>query len=116
MYHFKLVLVKSWKGEDRQPYGRISIGSAEIDRAGIRAAGPGRRRRSHRVLYFPVIEPEENASGSGTDRHLRQAWKMSEAASRQTCRLSRSPAEAGIQEEDPESAGTAVQRGSRAAS
>src|ERR1041385_1090438 len=102
-------------GNIAKSYGRISIGSAEIDGAGINAAGPGGRRRSYGVLYFPVIEPEEDASRSRADRHLRQAWKSSEPAGRQTCRLSRTPAEAGTQEEDPESAGTVVQRGSRAA-
>src|SRR5439155_13532962 len=58
---------------------------------GIRAAGLSRRCGSQRVLYFPTIEPEEDASSSGTDRHLRQAWKRSEAACGQTCRLGRCP-------------------------
>src|SRR5205823_13780414 len=93
-------------------HGRISTDSAEIDGAGYGSAGLGRRCAGHGVLYFSIIGPEENASCSGANRHLREARKISKAASRQTGRFSRSPADTGVEKENTESAAAAVQRGS----
>jgi len=70
------------------------LDSAEVDRVGTGPAGPRGCCTSHRVLYFSVIEPEEEASCSGADRHLRQTWTDLKAAYRQTRGLGRPPAQA----------------------
>src|SRR5207248_10454178 len=96
--------------------GRSPIDSSKTDAVGPRSTRSSRCRGSHGVLYFATGEPEENASCPGTYRYLRQAWKISEITGRQARRISGSPAQTGTQEEDTESACTAVQRGSRSAS
>src|SRR5205814_1021708 len=97
-------------------HGYSSVDSAEAYRVGIGPEGSGRCCRNHRVLCFSVIKPEEDASRSGADRHLRKARHDLEAARREAGWFGGSPAQAGTEEEDTKSASSVVPRGSRSAS
>src|SRR6185295_796256 len=96
--------------------GCVSSDSAEVDRVRARPARFGGRGRSHRILYFPIIDKEEDASRAGADGHIRQAWTCPEAPGRQTRQSGGSPEGSRTQKEDTDFAASAVQRCPRTAS
>src|SRR5271165_576205 len=65
------------KGNNR---GRLFCDSTAAERAGPGTAGPGGRRRGHRVLYLPTADTKESASRGRSHGPVREDERILEAA------------------------------------